>query len=117
MPIVQDIKYSLLSVCCFCLVGYTVSLDPNAKVNKLLSSRFFSFSGKISYGLYIYHPLVFELVISTFPSTTPILLTMVVCLLISYLVAYISFTFFESKFIAMKKYFEYDRPMARPAVQ
>ncbi len=113
LDIIQVIKYNLFSTCCFCLVGFVIALKQDVGVNKLLSTRFFSFSGKISYGLYVYHPLCFTLVISMLPPGTSILLLFVVCIGITYLIAFISYQFFESKFIALKKYFEYDRPLTK----
>lgn len=115
MNIIQVIKYNLLSSTCFCLVGYVVSLKQGAGLNKILSSRFFSFSGKISYGLYVYHPLIFSLIINYLPPGTSIILLLVACFAATYFVSYISFRFFESKFIALKKYFEYNRPLIKVA--
>jgi len=113
LDIIQVIKYNLLSTSCFCLVGYAIALKQDVGVNKLLSTRFFSFSGKISYGLYVYHPLSFTLIVSMFPPGTSIPLLFVACFGITYLIAFISYQFFESKFIAMKKYFEYNRPLTK----
>jgi len=113
LNIIQVIKYNLLSTSCFCLVGYAVSLKQGVGFNKILASRFFSFSGKISYGLYVYHPLTFTLLVSQFPAGTSIPLLFVVCFATTYLVSFLSFRFIESKFIGMKKYFEYDRPLVK----
>lgn len=114
LVIIQVIKYNLISTTCFCLVGYVVALKQDVGVNKLLGTRFFQFSGKISYGLYVYHPLVFVLVVPLFPPTTSVPLLFVACFGSAYLIAFLSYRFFESKFIAMKKYFEYNRPLAKP---
>lgn len=114
LAIIQVIKYNLISTSCFCLVGYVVSLKKDVGINKLLSTWFFQFSGRISYGLYVYHPLVFVLIVPLFPATTSIPVLFVACFSVTYLVAYLSYQFFESKFIAMKKYFEYNRPLAKP---
>jgi peptidoglycan/LPS O-acetylase OafA/YrhL len=113
LVIIQTIKYNLLSTSCFCLVGYVVSLKQGLGLNKILASRFFSFSGKISYGLYVYHPLVFALIINHLPQGTSVPLLFVVCFAATYLVAFLSFSLLESKFIALKKYFEYNRPLPK----
>jgi|GEM_PF-2359088 len=101
----QVVKYNLVSAACFCVVGYVVALRQDVGINKLLTTRFFSLSGKISYGLYVYHPLVFSLIVSLFPAGTSIPQLLVACFGATYLIAFISYRFFESKFIAMKKYF------------
>jgi len=103
--LVQVVKYNLVSAACFCVVGYVVALGQDVGINKLLTTRFFSFSGKISYGLYVYHPLVFSLIFSSFPAGTSIPQLSVACFGATYLIAFISYWFFESKFIQMKKYF------------
>lgn len=113
LAVVQVLKFNLLSLSCFCLVGFVISLKPSAFVNRILASRFFSFSGKISYGLYVYHPLCFTLIATYFPADMSIPLAFLVSFGIVYLVAYISYFFFEARFIEMKKYFQYNRPLTK----
>lgn len=120
MVVVQVVKYNLLSLSCFCLVGYVIALQGTSWVSRILTSRFFQFSGKISYGLYVYHPLCFFLIQSYFKPTIPVPVFFMISFGITYLVAAVSFYLFEAKFIALKKYFEHDRlssrlPTSKPA--
>ena len=54
--LIQIFKYVLLSFTYFALIGYVLSIKIGTSINKILESGFFSYTGKISYGLYVYHP-------------------------------------------------------------
>ena len=107
---VQVIKYDLLSVWYFCLVGIVLSLKEGNAIYKILAGRFLSYTGKISYGLYVYHPLCFLLVRSMAHGLRLIPLFLLSCLA-TYFVATISYYFFEAKFLSLKRYFASDRPL------
>lgn len=113
MGYIQVFKYNLLALCYFCLVGYAICVKESGIVARILSSRFFTFTGKISYGLYVYHPLCYMLVSAYLPQQS-ILQSFLISVGISYLAAYASYNLFESRFIALKKYFEYKK--VAPAV-
>lgn len=108
MFVVQAFKYNLLGFCYFCLVGLAVSMRSESAVNRVLSSRPFSFTGKISYGLYVYHPLFFVLIAFWFPQIS-LPVRFVLCFGGAYLVAYLSYTLLEARFIGLKKRFAYNR--------
>jgi len=83
-------------------------------INRLLSNSFLLFTGRISYGLYIFHwpvyvllnpPLVTYFRAIALPQTPVLLISALICVAISYLLGYISYTYFEKRFIALKRYF------------
>lgn len=109
IPAIQAIKFNLLGVCYLCIVGYVVSLSADSVVNRMLSRKMLAFTGKISYGLYVYHPLCFSLIALFLPGI-PLWLNFLLSFGSAFLIAWLSYTFMESKFIALKKYFTYTRP-------
>lgn len=112
MTVIQATKYNLIGLTYFCLVGFVIAAGKDHFINKILCSRYFSFTGKISYGLYVYHPLCFGIIEAYF-SDYPILLLFILTFGLAYLVASVSYFFFEAKFIALKKYFSYKEEQAK----
>jgi len=108
IPAIQAIKFNLLGICYFCVVGFIIASKQSNSINRVLSKRFFSFTGKISYGLYVYHPLCFILIAALLPDLS-LLPRLVVSIVSAYLVAYLSYHYFEARFIALKNRFAYDR--------
>jgi peptidoglycan/LPS O-acetylase OafA/YrhL len=103
--IIETYKYLLLAIIYFALIGIIISLKEKNIINQILKNKFFSYSGKISYGLYVYHPLSF-LIVFKFLNTQNWVLLLISCFLLSYLISSISYHFFEVKFLNLKKYFE-----------
>ncbi|HEV9036420.1 MAG TPA: acyltransferase [Puia sp.] len=104
----QVIKFNLVALCGFCLVGFAIAARETSFFYKLMSSRFFRFTGRISYGLYVYHPLCYPLIEYYFP-TISVPARFLVSFGATYLIAGLSYYLFEAKFIALKKYFAYGR--------
>ncbi|CAN5820039.1 hypothetical protein BH11BAC3_BH11BAC3_29630 [soil metagenome] len=105
MVAVQSIKFILLSVFYFSLIGLLITLKENNWFKKIFQIKPLSYTGKISYGLYVYHPLCFYIV-STYLKIDSIILSFIVSFGFAYLIAALSYAFYESKFIALKKKFE-----------
>jgi peptidoglycan/LPS O-acetylase OafA/YrhL len=114
LPDMQVIKSNLVAFCSFCVVGFAIALRQSNVIYKLLSSRFFTFTGKISYGIYVYHPLCFLVIEHYFP-TLSLVSRLVTGVSVVYLVSSASYFLFEAKFIGLKKYFSYDK--GRPATK
>ncbi len=74
-----------------------------------LENRPMNFLGVISYGLYVYHPGVIKVLEALFPylqiqnNTTKIFVLYVAASSLSILIAYISYRFFEKRFLDIKK--------------
>lgn len=101
----QVFKFILLSSTYFAVIGFVVSIKETHPIKKMLASSGLLFSGKISYGLYVYHPLCIAL-ISRFLKTNNIVLNFVLTILFTYLIATLSYYLFELKFLKLKRFFE-----------
>ena len=98
----------------FATIGFILSIREGHLINRFLRTKFLNYTGKISYGLYVYHPLVY-LICSKYVDTEYLALNFIIRLVISYLIAGFSYHFFESAFLKLKKYFEYNRnPLVKP---
>jgi len=101
----QIFKYTLLSGIYLCFIGFTITSKDSNVIKKILKLKPFSFTGKISYGLYVYHPMCFG-IYSYFLETKIFIIDLLGCFLTAYMVSAFSFYFFESKFLKLKSYFE-----------
>jgi len=99
----QVIKNTLLSFFFFALIGSILSMNQNHSVNRFLQSTFLTHSGKISYGLYVYHLLAFRLV-GFFLNSKFWELNMIIEFSLTYLLATLSYYLYEVKFLNLKKY-------------
>jgi peptidoglycan/LPS O-acetylase OafA/YrhL len=102
ISLVQLFKFNLISLIYFCLIGLVVCLKNESFLNKVLRGKFFIYTGKISYGLYVYHPLCFFM-ISVLLKVTYVPISFFLSFLLTYLIASISYYFYESYFISLKK--------------
>lgn len=94
------------------LVTVCIILGQITRRNYLidLDTKFLDFTGKISFGLYVYHPMVIFLLqkmISPFKESNVISYISIYFLvtLISIIISYFSYNFFEIKFIKLKNKF------------
>ena len=100
--IIQIIKPSLISLIYFFLLGLIICLKELNFFNKILRTKFLVFTGKISYGLYVYHIFCF-LLISHFLKDISIPFSFIFSFGLTFIFAYLSFRFYESYFISFKK--------------
>ncbi len=103
---IQVFKYLFLSFTYFCLIGFTLCISQNHIINQLLKTKFFSYTGKISYGLYVYHPLIYFICSQLFHIDN-IIFDLLTKLLITYIISSLSYYLFESYFLRLKRFFEY----------
>ena len=104
---IQMIKFILLAFSYFSMIGYIITIKDQNVLKRIFKSKPLTFTGKISYGLYVYHPLCFGLM-SSYYKNGNVLVHFILSFILSYLVASLSFYFFESKFSALKQKFEYN---------
>jgi peptidoglycan/LPS O-acetylase OafA/YrhL len=106
--IIQIVKYNLLAFTFLGMVGYVISLRETSWVNRFLYTKPMLFSGKISYGLYLYHPLCIAATWSVFPKMN-LVLNFVIAVAFTFLVASASYYLFELNFLKLKRFFEYKK--------
>lgn len=103
---IQTIKFVFISGTYFALIGFVLSIGPDHPLNKMLRSGFLSYTGRISYGLYVYHPVAQSLG-KKFMATGSWLLDLVLATAMAYALAALSFHLIEDRFLRLKKYFAY----------
>lgn len=84
------------------LVGACVIREDHA-LSRLLRHRYLAAIGMVSYGMYLFHGFVFA-ALSKFMSTASIL-AFVVASILTFAIAFCSYCFYESYFLAMKRRF------------
>ena len=100
------LKWTLIGAIGFGMIGYILCLPENHFWNRILRNRFFSFSGKISYGLYVYYPMAFAITALYLPLDQWIT-TGLMSIAFVYLVATLSYYIVEMPFLKLKKFFKY----------
>lgn len=103
VDLVQIIKLPVISLFYVAITGLLIS--KYTWLNRLFGSAFFRYTGKISYGLYVLHPLSYVLFNYIAPGTHG-LLGLLGCFGCSYLLATLSFYLYERHFLKLKKRFE-----------
>jgi len=104
--IIQVVKYTIISLIYFLFIGYLISKSDKSILKQFFKSSFMSYTGKISFGLYVYHPVCFNIVENKFSSGNQIF-NLIVALIFTYLIATISYYAFESKILKLKERFTY----------
>lgn len=100
----QVFKFILLSVGYFSLIGYIITVRHNSLIKKIFSGTALRFTGKVSYGLYVYHPVCFVL-FSKFVGSQSLALNFFGSFLFAYVVATLSYYLFEQHFLKLKNRF------------
>lgn len=104
--------FKILLPCITCLVSYLI--DENGFVTKLIFSNSIVVSlGKISYGIYLYHFIVYSLLDKHIsPSMYEILHEMKLInpmkILITIIIAYLSWNLIERPILKLKRHFKYN---------
>lgn len=101
------IAHEIISVAALCMIIGQVNVK-NRLIN--LENGFFDFIGKISYGIYVIHPLVIMLLSIFFKDidieqNTKIVLVFISVLLSTILLAFISYNYYEKPFLKFKTIF------------
>jgi peptidoglycan/LPS O-acetylase OafA/YrhL len=102
--VVQVTKFLFISSCYFFVIGYILCVRKDSSLITFLTAKPLLYTGKVSYGLYIYHPLSYGLFALIFRQQS-LLVNFAGGLALTYLLSTISFYAFESRFLILKKYF------------
>lgn len=111
----DTVGFSLLAFAFGALVlkAFVTNGQPHLRLQQMLCSRQLTALGKYSYGMYIYHvPLLHAMRSLVRHSRLPVehnlwltLLFMLAVVSVTFLIAKVSFDFFETRFLQLKKYF------------
>jgi peptidoglycan/LPS O-acetylase OafA/YrhL len=103
-PFLAIIGYTTFAVIFGILVNEAV--NNNKIIVLLFNNRFMKFFGKISYGLYIFHWPIY-LILRNLVINLPNIIISIIATIIAIVVSWLSFEFFESKILKLKKNFKY----------
>lgn len=95
---VQYFKTLIVSIVSFALIGYVIKSDSRKNIFNL---TFLRYTGKISYGLYIFHPVCYAFIYQYW-HTGIFLADLFISFSVAYAIATLSFYLFELRFLAMK---------------
>lgn len=106
-PLMQVTKFLFLAFAYFSLIGFVITARNSLYIKRVLRSRFLLFTGRISYGLYVYHLSCFWLTGYLFESGN-VVLNLALRFICTYVVASSSYYLFEQRFLNLKKHFGYN---------
>jgi len=102
----QVIKFLFYGIFYFLFIGYTINNENH--ITAIFKNRVLVYLGKISYGLYVYHPVCFHIANKYLKSSNGIV-NFFTNFSLTILVAVISYHFFEVRFLKLKRYFGNDK--------
>lgn len=101
-------KFSFIAMTYCAVIGTVISFQGIKWLRLFLANKPLRFAGKISYGLYVYHPICFGFVFGLISVHNHGLLALAAGMAVTFLVSWASFRFFESYFLGLKKNFAYE---------
>ena len=113
-PLSANLRFSALAIFFSGLVGWAVLAEPNSILNRCLSTSWLRYTGKICFGLYLLHIIVFDVLT---PQRLAFLGTgwrgslaiFAIDMAATIVLAGCSWKFFESPILRLKHRFEYGR--------
>ena len=109
-PFLSTIGFTLIAIA-FAGLIHAASSNSSKFLSVIFNYRWLKFTGKISYGLYIFHWIVLRaleprlerwLIQFNLNSQTAYGLSLLICLVISYIISVISYFYFELYFLKRK---------------
>jgi peptidoglycan/LPS O-acetylase OafA/YrhL len=112
-PFFETIGFTIIAIIYSCLL-FQANANKDYFIKKILSKRFFIQTGKISFGLYIFHGPVYIVLLSVLLSTFKIFhfqpntamfkaILIIASILGSYILSNLSYKYYESFFLKFKK--------------
>lgn len=105
-PFIQVIKLSLIPAFFACVIGLLLVIPANNLINRIVGCRLLTFTGSISYSMYVLQGLGFAIA-SYWMASRGWLAISVTAIASIYLIAYISYELYEKPFLKLKRNFEY----------
>ena len=114
----QVIKYTLIALCYTTLIGVTVGLGGFEPLRRLFENKFLRWCGKYSYAMYVFHVPLYGAIMTLVRSSAPLaqmnpgrfmVCEFSICVLTTFLAAWISWHLFEGPLLGLKRHFEYRR--------
>ncbi len=102
--LLQAVKLSLIPLFYAAFVALCLIDAKFTPMRRVLEMRWLRWIGGISYGLYVFHPACFRVIANLLPGI-PLTGTIVLAFGTSFLIAWASFRWFESRFLSLKRFF------------
>lgn len=100
--IVDSIGFLQTSISFCSLIGFVICLQEGNWLKKFLSQTPLIYTGKVSYGLYVFHPFCFKL-FEIFLNTKFWVVNLIGSLIFTYIIATLSYYYFEAYFLKLKE--------------
>lgn len=97
----EMLKYTTVGVIFYILIAYILTIDRDSPANKVLTNGPLQYFGRISYGIYVWHPFVLILLYRYFV-TGVIELDLILVMVFTIVVAHLSYFYYETIFLNMK---------------
>lgn len=94
------LKHLILGMLFGLLVYFLISSPRHIAVNRFLESNSMQYFGKISFGIYVWHILAFQIVLMF--SISSMILNFLFSMFITIILSHLSFYYFEKRFLALK---------------
>lgn len=102
--IVQVLKFPFINIAYLAFIGFLLVYKEHKFINRIFAFQPLVYIGKISYGLYVYHPLCFYFYFKYF-ATHNIVFDLFTAFGISFIISSATFHFLESPFLRLKNTF------------
>lgn len=99
----QFFKFTAAGLTCTALMAYSLCLRPGQAIYQALTLRPLRGLGRISYGLYVFHPLVFDVSDRIF-APLPFAIRFTLAMAATVLVAFASWNLYERHFLRLKNH-------------
>lgn len=99
-------RYLILAMVYGSFVAIAIIIEPQNWIKKTLNNHILKSIGKVSFGLYVYHPICFHLIINEL-RITDLTQSFLLSFGLAYSVSILSFNLLEKKFLKLKERFSY----------
>ncbi|PZU83117.1 MAG: hypothetical protein DI529_13205 [Chryseobacterium sp.] len=102
----SSIRYLILGMVYGSFIAFIVSADTKSWIKRILNNNFLRFTGKISFGLYVYHPICFIIIINYLKISNHIF-NFIFSFGLAYFISIFSYNLLEKRFLKLKNNFSY----------
>jgi len=97
----EMMKYPILGLFFFSLIGSLIILNEKNIVNRILSGKILQYLGRISYGIYVWHMLALPILSKLF-ITRILIVDLMLTFCLTIILAHLSYFYFEKYFLSFK---------------
>ncbi len=98
----EMMKYPILGILFFSIIGGLITLKDSHIINKMLSGKVLQYLGKISYGIYVWHMMALFVLSKTLVLKN-VWLDLALTIALTIILAHVSYFYFERYFLLLKE--------------